>query len=326
MKNENGNEQNTENRRSDNSNVKKIKDMVKDIVNIIKPDKHEKIFKYLSRFGIILGVIGFVISCWSLNISLESLEITKEVRQNTERNLDINYNLLVDNDTEISDTLDEEAKKDTPSFMDVRYSINGSDFGESFTLSPILFSLDKLTTYSGDYLSVYFSYVVDDEVIINEFRESETGLYTAGSIVTPGAGEADVTFDSERDIEKFNGSEGQFEYLYGSGVELDGYYVVHIILKGYNGSYQFYTIIYYPDGYYDYKDEFENDEVISRVTNYQFEVIDDTSLYDKTNMLKIANAIWPDESEASGLINNRYSELKTRIENERKSIKEKLGE
>ncbi|MDQ0362430.1 hypothetical protein [Breznakia pachnodae] len=262
-----------------------------------------------------LPLVSFILACISFYY-------TYNVSINTKRNLNMNYEMIVENKNSENDEVV------CSTFSDV--SINDKETTDKINTGLISFSLEKKGD-SGDFLESYLAYVSNnDEVSITEFAENKKNHYTALVI---GADDFEVSADVESmDNSLWNCFQhGETHFLAGySNKDLsEWYYSVHIILQGYNGSYQFFSIIYYPvqkqEIYPHTKYEFERLNYGLNHTNYDYAVITDTSLYDKSRMIEIANAIWPDEKKEGELTNAKYTSLVERIEDERKIIKEKLG-
>lgn len=176
-----------------------------------------------------------------------------------------------------------------------------------YTLGPFVFQLHK-GKLSGEFKSLYVATVKDEKLDMVEMDSSNYNNFS---------------YEFKDTMRLFNASDNNKSLLTMkyfimppiNDTDFERYGIFHMILKGYNNEYQYFTIIYYftkPDFSNIRADEFYT----SKITTY---ILENNDLYEQSNIAKIAYEITKNA-------NKKVSEenLFTTLESNMKLIKEKL--
>ena len=228
------------------------------------------IFKYIE---LITAFASLIISLASLSISCK---MQSEINTFTENMSNVNYELSI---------------KQTPSTISQKDLFNNQGENNTasgdevyYTISPFVITKDK-DDFSGDFGKCYFATVYNESIDLCEFNDKFIGRYFNNGCIIG-------VFDKSNDDE--------FSFFYSPGSHTN-WSIIHIIIQGYNGDKDYYTLVCSCKN---------NRQVVDS------ELFNNENIYDKSKVEKFINRTTLDIST---------DELIEKVETERALLKEKLS-
>lgn len=262
--------------------------------NVIAEDKSTEIMKQKSggikkikdnKWNIVTILISLVVFFWAIRMD-----------NNTMRNLNMNYVLKT---TDID-----------PLLMKADDAI--------FNLNPYVYNLDKIGD-SGEYANIYFSRINSEGVLIKKIDEGVLSYYdfkldkqteksiNDNNIVVPTA-----------KLRKYD-----IKLFYAKIDQELPISIFHIFLKGYNGAYQFFTIINYVSNIEEYTTEIDGKNMNNELIQLKAKIISDEEVYDNDLLHDVITKI-EGSRYSKDTPYKSYKELQSKIIDERNKIKESL--
>lgn len=245
----------------------------------------------IAKISLVVSVLSLITS---IIIARFSYNITTSINEEAKKNYNLSYKLkIVDNgvcgNKVMIDNFNDPDKRENA----------------KFTSGAFYYKLIK-GKYSGEYSEKYLAVVNNGDIEIKTITDKLTMFINFGNKNNSYSSQIGKMRNDKTNCQDpftFGIFYGDASNLY---EQLDPITIIHYVLKGYNGAYQYFTAIHYFD---------ENDNNL--MIPYKTKIIHDTDLYDNDIMREVVSSIKSD-------LYPDFKILRDKIEEERNLIKTKL--
>lgn len=257
----------------------------------------KKIALCVTIVGVVLTAIGIYISHKNLafteKISSKTMEITEDMNEFNMNNANLNYSLKL-------------SEKENCENIFIK-----SD-GAVFSVNPFAFDVIR-NPQSGMFFERYFIHIDNDEISLKKIKDNMVIFVDNKPI---GNDAMDYAEGIETENVKCPVSDKDMIAIYYSNPNeiYDPYGLFHIVFRGFNNSYQYFTIVVYNPTKIT---EEKIDNITFDFVRFDISILEDNNLYDRFEIQDIVHKINSDEVQDA-------DDLRNKIEYERNLIKEKI--